>query len=168
MGYLCGVPMTREQRLEKLLQRIRENVWGESEIAQAIDAALANQPKQYVAAKTPGEVERQLDAITNSAEGGQNAAQLDVSVPAGWNPIETAPKGKKVIAGYWNKHGKWRSVMARYYLPETLDSDHTESGFSDEGWYEESETYEEIMPTDCEPTHWQPLPAAPDIQGDAG
>lgn len=44
-------------------------------------AAIAEQPEQYVTAKTPEELERQLDEITNSAEGEQNAAQLDVSVP---------------------------------------------------------------------------------------
>ena len=80
-----------------------------------------------------------------------------------WQPIETAPPGRKVLAGYWNKLGNWRTITARYFPADTLDSEHTESGFADEGWYEESETYEEILPTDCEPTHWQPLPAAPDM-----
>ncbi len=80
-----------------------------------------------------------------------------------WRPIETAPKGRKVIAGYWNALGKWRTITARYYTPETLDSEHTQSGFASEGWYEESESIEEIMPTDCEPSHWMPLPNPPTV-----
>lgn len=28
-----------------------------------------------------------------------------------WQPIETAPKGKKLIAGYRNDYGKWRITV---------------------------------------------------------
>lgn len=75
----------------------------------------------------------------------------------GWQPIETAPKGRKVIAGYWNSAGKWRTVMACYYLEGTLDCETNDSGWAPEGWYEESETHEDIMPCDCEPTYWHAL-----------
>ena len=83
---------------------------------------------------------------------------------AAWMPIDTAPKGKIVLVHYTNRLGNGRTMRAQYYLPETLDSDATESGWADEGWYEESEAYEYLMPLDGEPTHWMPLPAAP--QGD--
>lgn len=83
------------------------------------------------------------------------------SEPVAWMPIETAPKGRKLIVGYWNVAGKWRTITAQHWLPDTLESEHTESGYADEGWYEASEAYEEFMPVDCEPTHWMPLPAAP-------
>jgi hypothetical protein len=53
-------------------------------------------------------------------------------------------------------------MRAQYYLPETLESDESESGWADEGWYEESEAYEYLMPLEGEPTHWMPLPPAPD------
>ena len=84
----------------------------------------------------------------------------------GWQPIETAPKGRKVLAGYFNKLGNWRTVMACYYLPQTLEApddifDETSDGYAPEGWYEESESQESILPTDEPPTHWMPLPAAP-------
>jgi len=79
-----------------------------------------------------------------------------------WQPIDTAPKGMKVLAGYFNEAGKWRTVTATYYEDGTLDSheDQHESGYAPEGWYEESETHEEIMRMTT-PTHWQPLPAPP-------
>lgn len=81
--------------------------------------------------------------------------------PVAWQPIETAPKGQIVLVHYKNSLGNGRTMRARYYLSETLDSDSTESGWADEGWYEESEAYEYLMPLDHEPTHWMPLPAAP-------
>lgn len=78
-----------------------------------------------------------------------------------WRPIETAPTGRIVLVHYKNRLGNGRTMRARYYLPETLDSDSTESGWADEGWYEESEAYEYLMPLEGEPTHWCPLPDAP-------
>jgi hypothetical protein len=81
-----------------------------------------------------------------------------------WQPIETAPKGIKVIAGYPNRLGKWRSVMACYYLPGTLacdDDSADDDGYAPAGWYEESETHDHIMRTDEPPTHWMPLTASP-------
>lgn len=84
----------------------------------------------------------------------------------GWQLIETAPKGKKILAAYQNRYGKWRRIIARYYLPGTLvagDDDETadENGYAKEGWYEESETHDFILPCDCPPTHWQELSAPP-------
>lgn len=88
----------------------------------------------------------------------------DVVVP-GWQLIDTAPRGRKVIAGHFNGCGKWRSFMATYYNPGTLDAsddcqDADEDGCAPEGWYEESETHDDILPTN--PTHWMPLPSVPD------
>ena len=84
--------------------------------------------------------------------------------PVAWRPIKTAPKGKIVLVHYKNLLGNGRTMRGRYYLPETLDSDTTESGWADEGWYEESESYEYLMPLDGDPTHWMPLPAAPEVE----
>lgn len=82
-----------------------------------------------------------------------------------WLPIESAPKGQKVFAGYFNALGKWRTVMARYYESDTLEwhdqSPNYGEGFAPEGWYEESETHEDILPLDPEPTHFRYLFAPP-------
>jgi hypothetical protein len=77
-----------------------------------------------------------------------------------WQPIETAPWNKKVLLFYRNAAGKGRTITGCYYtvgMLETLDGDSAE-----EGWYEESETHEEILRTDCQPTHWMALPDPPE------
>ena len=39
-----------------------------------------------------------------------------------WQPIETAPKdGQKLIVGYRNSLGKWRTVMASYATQEAIE-----------------------------------------------
>lgn len=83
-----------------------------------------------------------------------------------WQLIEAAPKNRKVLIGYANSLGNWRTVVARYYPPETLELgddqyELSEDGFAPEGWYEECESQENIYPVGGEPTHWMPLPAPP-------
>lgn len=84
-----------------------------------------------------------------------------------WQLIDTAPKGRKLIVGYRNSLGHWRSVMGFYVLPGTLDAntdfiDGDEDGYAPEGWYEDGEAYAEAMlPTDQPPTHWMFLPEPP-------
>jgi hypothetical protein len=81
-----------------------------------------------------------------------------------WLPIESAPKGKKVIVSYKNTFGKWRRTLAIYFLPDTLESEHTESGFADEGWYESSEEYEELAALEFVPLLWAELPPLPETE----
>lgn len=91
-----------------------------------------------------------------------HAALAALRQPVAWQPIETAPKNRKLIVGYHNKLGNWRTVIGRYYETGTLESDDDDfspdDGYAPEGWYEESESHETILRTDEPPTHWQPLP----------
>lgn len=103
-------------------------------------------------------------AIACIAEKSKTASQP--VAPTGWMAIESAPKGKKVIVGYWNKLSKWRTVMACYYLPQTLQMeddryDFDDDGYAPEGWYEECESQESILPTEETPVRWMPLPPLP-------
>lgn len=89
-----------------------------------------------------------------------------------WQPIETAPKMRKVIVHYLNELGKSRTVMACYYEKNSLEmhDDYADVGtydgelgttFADAGWYEEHDSDDPIMPLRCEPDHWMPLPEPP-------
>lgn len=96
------------------------------------------------------------------------AAALAASpVPAGWLPIDSAPKLKKIVVAYRNSAGKWRRVLATYWPAETLESDHSNSGWADEGWYEATEAYEELAPLEGDPVCWSELPPINDASAPA-
>lgn len=89
-----------------------------------------------------------------------------------WQPIETAPKMRKVIVHYLNALGKHRTVMACYYLANALemDDDYAEVGtydevtgnsYAPEGWYEEHDSDNPIMRLEGDPDSWMPLPDLP-------
>ena len=90
-----------------------------------------------------------------------DAVAAEREAVAAWRDISTAPLGYKIIAGYWNALGHWRTITARYYTSGTLDlsddAPETEDGFAPAGWYEESDTHETLLPCTT-PTHWMPLP----------
>lgn len=108
-------------------------------------------------------------AVVPASEWSALVAVLAQPVAAeGWQPIETAPKNIKLIAGYRNQLGKWRTVMACHYAAGTLEwhpdhdmYDNEDEEFAPEGWYEETETHEVVMPLSIDPTHWMPLPPPP-------
>jgi hypothetical protein len=93
----------------------------------------------------------------------------------GWQPIETAPKMRKIIVTYKNELGKDRCVMACYYEANALEmnDDYADVGTYDEatgqsfapaGWYEEVDHEGDVYALCGEPAHWKPLPAPPKEQ----
>jgi hypothetical protein len=106
-----------------------------------------------------------IDSLTPSKGVDQIRSQALEEAARGWRPIKTAPKDQKVLVGYWNPHGKWRTVKACYYTQlRWSDEHHWSEGdgeYAPPGWYEESETHDTILPLDCAPTHWMPLPVPP-------
>lgn len=90
-----------------------------------------------------------------------------------WQPIETAPKMRKIIVHYLNPLGKSRTVMACYYTEKALEmhDDYEDVGtwdddagcsYADAGWYEEHDSDSPVMPLGGTPTHWMPLPEPPE------
>ena len=89
-----------------------------------------------------------------------------------WQPISTAPKdGRTLLLGYFNSHGKWRTMRGRWYSLDTIVEEWEESDLAGEGWYEtvvESDDYPNCWW--AEPTHWMHLPPPPAaaLAGDTG
>ena len=91
-----------------------------------------------------------------------------------WQPIETAPSERNVLAFYKNDLGNGRTVKAvryeQFQREYDHDSDELIADYSEDrdayfwpaGWYEVIENWDDYahlaMPR---PTHWMPLPAPP-------
>jgi hypothetical protein len=78
-----------------------------------------------------------------------------------WQQIETAPKNKTILLGFFNYLGNWRSVHGAW-LDELYD-EFEEIREGVEGWYETSVTADDIPNVwSIIPTHWMPLPTPPE------
>lgn len=105
-------------------------------------------------------------------------AARPASEPPAWQPIATAPEGRKIIVHYLNPLGNSRVVMACWYGEKSLEmEDDDGSGEYDEasgrtyappGWYEEHDSDEPILPLGGKPTHWMPAPAPPRVTDQPG
>lgn len=93
------------------------------------------------------------------------AARLSgmAAVPT-WQPIETAPKRRRVFLASLIG-GKWRCVVASYYTQDDM-ADWENGDECSPGWYERSDAHEDATETvylvGGEPKFWRPLPAAPE------
>lgn len=90
-----------------------------------------------------------------------------------WLPIETAPKGKKIIVKYKNAYGNERIVFAKYiekFTEESTCDTECETDYSEdddtfylkEGWVELVENWDEFSSVYFDsaniPTGWMPAP----------
>ena len=89
-----------------------------------------------------------------------------------WYPIETAPKGRKVLVSIFRAHSGRHTFCARYWKAYTLEApagfddtdgfehDGDDDYFFPAGWYEEIDA-EDATANEIYPTHWMPLPPSP-------
>ena len=130
----------------------------------AIEAAYARARDAFVSVSlSGGDFDERLRAAI--------AAYLE----AQWQPIETAPKMRKVIVRYVNALGKNRCVLACYYLANALEMsddyqdvgewEGSENGFAPEGWYEEVDHGGDIYHLSGDPIEWMPLPPIDSARG---
>lgn len=86
-----------------------------------------------------------------------------LNIPAGWKPIESAPKtGRTLLLGYWNSHGKWRTVRGQWMSAEYIGKEWDEPDGVEAGWFETAVEADDVP--NCwpvTPSHWQPMPAPP-------
>lgn len=116
-----------------------------------------------------------LSGATRAAEHAKVLRDLQAELPK-WHPIDTAPSGKIILIHYRNSHGKSRVIKARHVKRWTEEtsvdfeegcgeySEELDAFFITEGWWEQVDNwpdYTEIVVSEGEPTHWQPLPAPP-------
>lgn len=84
---------------------------------------------------------------------------------AGWQPISTAPKdGRKMLLFYLNANGQARRVIGGWVTAEEAAETDADDVGLEAGWYERIDNwpdYYQVAINEGEPTHWMPLPAAP-------
>ena len=108
--------------------------------------------------------------VVDDETAGMLSAASECAAHNPWKPIETAPRDKWLLLGYFNSLGKWRTVRGNWFSADEIadqwgdfDGDPEDS----EGWYETADNAEDIPNVwPINPTHWMPLPAAPDLNGD--
>lgn len=130
------------------------------------------QPEKPLGAPIAPEHEAELAQLSVNAEalhreylrGLKDGAQ-QAQAP-GWMPIEAAPKdGRTLLLGRFNSHKKWRTMRGQWMSADYIAENWEEPDDAEPGWYETC--VEKDDAPNCwsiEPTHYMPLPPAP--QGD--
>ena len=171
-----------------------QGVAGCGPYAKEIAAALNAAPKRAFERLNPAMLRMLIREASQGVDAGSLAADQErafnlvsllqafaAPVAPAWQPIETAPKGKTVLVFYRNSLGKGRIVKATFIERFAQESDGEEHGNEEydeardrytwpEGWYEQIDNWEyaaAMFAGDHKPTHWMPLPAAPETQGGA-
>ncbi|MGD1826920.1 hypothetical protein A203_16590 [Chromobacterium violaceum] len=111
------------------------------------------------------------NACTGSNEPGQigsfyTAAPQPDQQLVQWLDIDSAPQdGRTILLGYHNSHGKWRTMRGQWFTRERIDDEWEDADCFQAGWYETSVEADDAP--SCwltNPTHWMPLPAAPQLK----
>lgn len=95
-----------------------------------------------------------------------------------WQPIKSAPRNKNVLLFYKLNTQNFMVIgryVTKFYEEQREDTDwcdydeETDRYYMPEGWVENIENWEEYscVALDREPTHWMPLPCAPEEKIDA-
>ena len=134
----------------------------EGEVAELV-AALREEAAAYVQLKTYRKWQLKLARAAELLE--RQAAPVPVAV------AERLPKpNTKVIAHYFNDHGKGRTICAIWVPANSRECTGDDSisepdaGCWPEGWYEQIENWEDygwIAVSEGEVAYWQPLPKWP-------
>ncbi|WP_079218896.1 DUF551 domain-containing protein [Herbaspirillum robiniae] len=162
-----------EAFLKRSGQYVTNDASREAAIAEAVNAALekaAQMVEDYQAEAVPvhfSTVASDIRALQSSPAPKQD----------GWQPIETAPKGKACLIFYRNTFGLARTIKAKFVAKHTVEADEewpedacdldplTETAYLPEDWYEMMDNHGDYAYVRLEsahnPTHWQPLPPAP-------
>ena len=145
----------KEQIVETMARAIYEDMYLEDQ-----DAPIWRQTAELIKAD-----------YRETAQAALPAAEAAGMVVQGWQDIASAPKNRKILAGYHNSLGNWRTVTACYHTQLPWHDEHdwveTDGEYAPADWYEESETHECIRVLEHAPTYWQPLPTPP-IQAAGG
>lgn len=171
--YSARVDAAARERDAELAALLRSRQTAEEQIA---SAQVDLDPVERTALNAA--LQATIDEAPPEATGARAITVMDQEMlgapvePQGWQPIETAPKGRNVLVAYQNKLGKWRIVRACYYEAGTLEAaeesdDFDEDGYASPGWREECETNDYIHQVEGEPLYWHPLPSAPVTKGDS-
>lgn len=141
--------------------------------------ALIEHRLPFIVAPAEPMTDAQLDALdtfalaTMAPRGRESVRQFARAVLAAsvapapappWLPIETAPQdGRTILLGRYNELGKWRTMRGQWMSQDCIDETWEDPESGEPGWFEtcvEADELPNCWPTN--PTHWMPLPGAPE------
>jgi hypothetical protein len=90
---------------------------------------------------------------------------LTAPVPqTSWQPIESAPKdGRTLLLGCFNTLGRWRTMRGQWFSEAAIAEDWEDPDDAEEGWYETAVEPDVPNCWSIAPSHWMPLPVAPEV-----
>ena len=167
------------QRDQERYQWLRQKNWCDS------DLCVVTKPRANLKLGAYCPSLEFLDDVIDAAIASIQESEVKLSaVPAqelvkqeSWLPIETAPKGKKIIVKYKNACEKDRTVFAKYIERFTEEStyesdcdeynDNDDTHYLKEGWVELIDNWDEFSSVYFDsaniPTGWMPAPPVKEV-----